>query len=58
MRRKSNEYKIWKKYQDEKNLKRRTKRKLNKKNLKLKKAEKIKNKYLILFLMFLKYLAL
>ncbi len=32
MRRKSNEYKIWKKYQDEKNLKIRTARKQNKKN--------------------------
>ena len=32
MRTKSNEYKIWKKYQDEKNLKLRTKRKKNKKS--------------------------
>lgn len=42
MRRKSNEYKIWKKYQDEKNLKRRTKRKLNKKKSKTKKSRKNK----------------
>lgn len=42
MRRKSNEYKIWKKYQDEKNLQRRTKRKLNKKKSKTKKSRKNK----------------